>query len=180
MLEALLSDWSALHLVSKRPSYAAETVRALRYAFKRYLDLPATDLSRATVVKTLDALNRGGWRRKPPLTAKAAYGWAVKRGAVAANPFTNLPVAPTMKRERVLSDDELSAIWRTTDGAGPFNGIVRLLVLTGQRREEVAGMPWTELSDDLQNWTIPASRARTAQPIRHFVRASTGLVARRH
>src|SRR5664279_43027 len=55
-LEVLLSDWSALHLVSRRPSYAVETVRALRHAFKRLLDLPAADLSRAIVVKTLDGL----------------------------------------------------------------------------------------------------------------------------
>jgi integrase len=90
----------------------------------------------------------------------AAYGWAVKRGAIEGNPFLNLPVAPTLKRERVLTDDEIAGIWRATDGAGPFNGIVRLLLLTGQRREEVAGMTWAELSDDLSTWTIPASRAK--------------------
>lgn len=111
---------------------------------------------------------------------KAAYGWAVKRGAVAANPFTNLPVAPATKRERVLRDDEFSAIWRATDGAGPFNGIVRLLVLTGQRREETAGMAWTELSDDLQTWTIPASRTKNgrahivplSEPAREILRSA--------
>jgi integrase len=47
-----------------------------------------------------------------------------------------------------------------TDGPGPFNGIVRLLILTGQRREEVAGMTWAELSGDFSTWTIPASRAK--------------------
>jgi integrase len=93
---------------------------------------------------------------------KAAYGWAVKRGAVSVNPFLNLPVAPTRRRERVLFDDELAALWRATDGAGPFNGIMRLLLLTGQRREEVAGMTWTELSNDLSTWTIPANRAKNA------------------
>ena len=34
---------------------------------------------------------------------KAAYGWAVKRGALTVNPFTNLPVAPTIRRNRVLA-----------------------------------------------------------------------------
>jgi hypothetical protein len=91
---------------------------------------------------------------------KAAYGWAVKRGALSVNPFVNLPVAPTVKRDRVLSDDELAAIWRATDGIGPFSGIVRLLILTGQRREEVAGMTWAELSGDFSTWIIPASRAK--------------------
>jgi integrase len=91
---------------------------------------------------------------------KAAYSWAVKRGTLSTNPFVNLPVTPTERRERVLTDDELAAIWLATDDAGPFNGIVRLLLLTGQRRAEVAGMTWAELSDDLAMWTIPANRAK--------------------
>ncbi len=60
----------------------------------------------------------------------------------------------------MLSDDELASVWRATDGPGPFNGIVRMLILTGQRREEVADMTWSELSNDLSTWTIPASRAK--------------------
>jgi integrase len=162
-LAALMSDWQALHLASKRPAYAQEAVRALRNAFQRYLDLPAADLSRAAVVKTLDTMARNGSAAMAARTAaygKAAYGWAVKRGAISTNPFVNLPVAPTVKRERTLSDDELVAIWRATDGLGPFNGIVRLLILTGQRREEVAGIKWAELSSDFSAWTIPASRAK--------------------
>ena len=117
---------------------AAPRVVKLRNAFPRYLDLPAVDLDRTTVVKTLDAMARKGSVAMAARTAaygKAAYGWAVKRGALFANPFLNLPVAPAPRRERTLADDELAAIWRATDGSGPFNGIVRLLVLTGQRRE---------------------------------------------
>jgi integrase len=162
-LAALLSDWQALHLAGKRPSYAAETVRALRNAFSRYLDLPAAELDRATAVKTLDAMARKGSVAMAARTAaygKAAYGWGVKRGALSVNPFSNLPVTPIVKRERVLSDDELAAIWGATASTGPFNGIVRLLILTGQRREEVAGMTWAELSGDFSAWTIPASRAK--------------------
>jgi integrase len=168
-LRALLSDWQALRLASMRPRYAAEAVRALRKAFSHYLDLPA-DLDRATVVKTLDAMARQGSPAMAAQTAaygKAAYGWAVKRGALAVNPFVNLPVAPTVKRDRVLSDDELADIWRATNGPGPFSGIVRLLILTGQRRTEVAGMTWAELSDDLSTWVIPGGRAKNG--ITHIV-----------
>jgi integrase len=162
-LSALLMDWQALHLATRRPSYASEAVRAVRNAFACYLDLPAAGLSRAAVVKMLDAMARKGSASMAARTAaygKAAYGWGVKRGALSVNPFLNLPVTPTERRERVLSDDELSAIWRATDGPGPFNGIVRFLILTGQRREEVAGMTWAELSGDFSTWTIPASRAK--------------------
>jgi integrase len=173
-LSALLSDWQALHLASRRPSYAMEAVRAVRNAFPRYLDLPAADMSRTMIVKTLDAMSRKGSASMAARTAaygKAAYGWGVKRGALSVNPFLNLPVAPTPRRERVLSDDELAAIWRATDDAGPFNGIVRLLILTGQRREEAAGMTWAELSGEFSTWTIPASRAKNGAT--HIVPLST-------
>jgi integrase len=162
-VSALLLDWQSLHLATKRPRYATEAVRALRNAFARYLDFPAADLGRAIVVKTLDTLALKGSTAMAARTAaygKAAYGWAVKRGALSVNPFINLPVAPTTRRERVLSDYELAALWRATDESRAFNNIIRFLILTGQRREEVAGIVWAELSGDLSTWTIPASRAK--------------------
>jgi integrase len=60
----------------------------------------------------------------------------------------------------VLTDAELAAIWKAADGPGSYDSIVRLLILTGQRREEVAGMTWDEVADDLSAWTISANRAK--------------------
>ena len=79
---------------------------------------------------------------------RAAFAWAVKRGAVHTNPFAALPVDKSIaKRERVLSDAEIAEIWRAADEAAlPYGTIIRLLMLTGQRRGEVAGMTWGELS----------------------------------
>jgi integrase len=163
-LDRMLSDWQALHLATKRQRYSTEAVRALRHAFGGYLNLPANDLERGAVRKVLDKMVQGDKRAMAARTAaygKAAYGWAIKRGTLAENPFASLPVAATERRERVLTDnDELAAIWRSTGSPGPFNGIVRMLILTGQRREEVAGMTWAELSDDGTTWTIPAARAK--------------------
>ena len=69
-------------------------------------------------------------------------------------------MTPVAKRERVLTDAELAAVWKATDGPGPFNAIVRMLMLTGQRREEVTAMTWEEIASDLSTWTVPASRAK--------------------
>ena len=99
----------------------------------------------------------------------------MKRGSISENPFANLPVARVDKRERVLADAELAAVWKATDGPGPFNAIVRTLILTGQRREEVAGMTWAELDDDLSTWTIPASRAKNG--VSHVVPLSVPVQA---
>jgi integrase len=74
-------------------------------------------------------------------------------------------MATPSKRDRVLSDDELASVWRAAGAtSAPFGQIIRLLLLTGQRREEVSGIAWSELSDDLTKWTIPASRTKNGVP----------------
>ena len=176
-LRVLIEDWKRIHLAVRRPRYAAEAVRALHYAFADYLDDPAEDLDRAAVVRTLDALTRrrkrwdgegAGKGRGAAITGRtaaygrAAFAWAIKRGSVGANPFAALPIVKgAAKRERVLSDLETAEIWRAAREASvPFGPIIRLLILTGQRRGEVAGMAWSELSEDLTIWSLPAERTK--------------------
>jgi integrase len=180
-LRLLIEDWNRHHLAGRRPRYAAEAVRALHYAFADALDSAAEDLDRAAVVRALDALTRRRARKNASATGKpkgaamtgrtaaygrAAFSWAVKRGVVSANPFADLPVAKGIaKRERVLSDDEIGEIWRAAGKvAAPYGTIVRLLILTGQRRGEVAGMSWGELADDLATWTMPGERTKNGTP----------------
>ena len=62
-LRVLIEDWNRLHLAGRRPSYAAEAVRALHYAFADHLDDAAEDLDRAAVVRALDGLTRRGKRK---------------------------------------------------------------------------------------------------------------------
>jgi integrase len=62
-------------------------------------------------------------------------------------------------RSRILSDDELRSIWRATKGAGPFDGLVRFLLLTGARRSEAAGLTWSEI--DGADWCLPRDRNKT-------------------
>jgi integrase len=176
-LRVLIEDWNRAHLIGRRPTYAAEAVRALHYAFADHLDDAAEDLDRAAVVRALDALIRrrkrkdggGGHKSKGAAMTgrtaaygRAAFAWAVKRGALSVNPFADLPIAKSIaKRERVLSDAEIAEIWRAVgDATSPYGTIIRLLLLTGQRRGEVAGMTWSEVSEDLTTWTLPAERTK--------------------
>jgi integrase len=173
-LDVLLDQWSALHLAGKRQSYADEAVRALKVAFAKQLPLPAADLDRPTVVRAVDALSLAGKNAMAKSTVRygsACFAWAVKRGVLASNPFTAIPTAATTKRERVLTDVELRAIWQATAKPGSFNSIVRTLMLTGQRREEVAAMTWSELSEDLATWSLPAARAKNG--VAHQIPLST-------
>jgi integrase len=76
----------------------------------------------------------------------------------------------------VLSADEIKAFWKAIERLGwPFYPIYRLLLLTGQRREEVAGMRWVELDLDKAIWIMPAERAKNK--LAHTVDLSPQVVA---
>ena len=85
---------------------------------------------------------------------KKLMGWAVARGLLEGNPATGVQ-APGKEtaRDRVLTDTELKAVWQACAGLGyPFGPLFRLLVLTGQRRDEVARMAWPDIEDG--TWTL--------------------------
>jgi integrase len=162
-LEALVGQWETLNLADRRERYATEAVRALRHAFASQLRRPAAELNKSAVVRVLDSLANDGKTAMASRTAaygRACYQWAVKRGSLSTNPFHALPLAAVTKRERVLTEEELRAVWEATERPGAFNAIVRILILTGQRREEVAGMTWSDVAGDLSTWIIPGARAK--------------------
>jgi integrase len=162
-LASLIDQWSDRHLVHRRPRYAAEAVRALRHAFGRHLASPATALTPKAARAILNAIADNGRRSIARLTGaygRACFAWALQADLVAENPFTGIRLEAAPSRERVLPDRELIAIWEATAAGGPYDGIVRLLMLTGQRREEVAGMLWSELDRELTGWTIPEARSK--------------------
>jgi integrase len=169
-LGVLIDQWEQRHLAGRRPGYAAEATRALRFAFRMHLTSPACALTSKVVKVTLYGIADNGKKATARLTGaygRAAYGWAIGRDLIAENPFAVVSVGAVASRDRVLSDEELRAVWRAAGGPGAYDGIVRLLILTGQRREEVAAMTWDEVAPDLSIWTIPASRAKNG--VAHIV-----------
>jgi len=79
-------------------------------------------------------------------------------------------------RDRMLDDDELARIIRAArEIDSPYGGIVELLALTGQRREEVAQLTWDELDLTSQAWTLPGSRTKNGKA--HIVHLSKGAIA---
>ena len=92
---------------------------------------------------------------------KTFFKWAKGRGIIDLDPSADVVKGgATQARERVLSKEELVAIWQATGEPQSYHRIVRLLVLTGQRREEVGGMEWRELDLDAAIWNLPAARAK--------------------
>jgi integrase len=131
------------------------------------------DISKRDVLNLLDAIvDRGS-----PVTANRVFatlrkffGWLIERDVVEDSPCAGVkkPTAET-SRERILTDDELRVFWKATEPFGyPFGPMWRLLLLTGQRRNEIAGMRRSELNltGDLA-WIIP--RDRTKNALEHLV-----------
>ncbi len=94
------------------------------------------------------------------------------------------PIVPGMarvkpsdiRRDRVLTDLEIRFVWTALDGLkSPYRELVRVLLLTAQRREEVAGMLRDEVDLDKATWTIPANRYKTK--VAHTVPLSPAAVA---
>jgi integrase len=95
------------------------------------------------------------------------FNWAVDRGLLAASPVAGMrrPEPGYVARERVLSMDKLKAIWAAADKMGyPFGPMVKLLILTAQRRAEIANLERGWLLADQQAFEVPASHYKTDRP----------------
>jgi integrase len=168
-LDALVEEWDVLHLTQRRESYRLEAIRAIRHACPDLLKRPAARITRADAVNALDSLVKAGRAARAGRTlayARAAFHWAQMRGKVPHNPFQGLPIPTrTVARERVLSDSEVAEVWAAADTLSyPFGPFYKIAILTLQRREEVAGMRWSEIAADLSLWTLPGSRMKNGKP----------------
>src|SRR5437764_1383045 len=127
------------------------------------------DISKKDVTDAIDAIVKRGTPSAANhafAAARGLFNWAVERGSIDRSPCEKLglPTKAT-SRDRVLSEPEVVAVWNGADAIGfPFGRIVQLLLLTGQRRDEVAGLPWSELDLDQGLWSLPAERTKPGRP----------------
>ena len=165
-LAAVVEEFLAAKDGTVRPRTLAEAQRYLTGPhFKPLHNMPVDQVARRDVAARLLVIAR----ERGAVTAARArsclsdlYSWAMGQGLVEANPVvgTNRPkTAPP--RDRVLDDHELAAVWHAA-GDDDFGRIVKLLILTGQRRSEVGGMTWSEI-DTEGTWAIPASRTKNGR-----------------
>jgi len=99
--------------------------------------------------------------------ARKLFAWAIVQDVygLESSPcdriFAKDLIGQAAPRDRVLADNELAAIWHATDTLGvPFGPFVRMLMITGQRRSEVAQATWGEIDLDNALWTIPPERMK--------------------
>jgi integrase len=93
----------------------------------------------------------------------AFFVWAMRMGLIEHNPVDGV-IRPedAESGSHVLTDDELGRVWRACKD-DDFGRVVRLLILTGCRRQEIGGMRWPELDADNGTWTLPAERSKNGR-----------------
>jgi integrase len=165
----VLDDFVARHVLNKdRPLRSGkEYVGAFERLVKPKIGkIGIYDLRRSHIAAMLDAIEAPTMADRTLAYVRKALNWYAARDEAFHFPMVR-GMARTRPQERarhrILNDDEIRAIWPALDKAGTFGAIVKTLLLTGQRRDEVAQMRRHEIGDD-GLWTIPAERYKTKRP----------------
>jgi integrase len=160
----------AEHLEAKKPDVRPRThVELTRYLTRGYFK-PLHGMPVDTITKKdIAGLIAGIIRESGSITAARAraaingfFVWALRMGYLETNPCVAVIQPQDSKgRSRVLTDAELAAVWRACgDDRDDYSRIVRLLILTAARRQEIGGVGWSELDAERGTWTLPPERAK--------------------
>ena len=178
-VDELLEAFIAQHVSQNRS--AAEISRLLRREVgKAWGHKSIHEISKRDVVELISAIEQRGTpvaANKTLKTIKTFLRWCVGRAVVDLSPADGVPLpAKEVARDRVLTDPELTQIiLAARTMGGPYGGIVELLTLTGQRREEAARSTWDEFDLGQRIWTLPKARTKNAK--QHTVHLSAQAIA---
>lgn len=177
VLDQYESDMTRRGVVNVKMTMSALR-RGLAPLFKQEVDT----ITRAQIVEQIDALEAG---EKPGAAtalrthSRTLLEWCVNRGLVPFNPMAGLRRQRATRAERLeaeekgkaLGDAEIARVWATAGRMGPFGGLVRLGILSGMRRSELAGLRWQDVTED----RIVLHAAGTKTGVRHEVPLTTAM-----
>jgi len=125
-------------------------------------DISKSDIT--TLIDNKERLTKSG-ARQVFNAMRPFFKWMRAREIIPFDPMEGLSAPdPQEARDRVLSLDELVMVWEATDHIPlPWGAFYKLLMLTLQRRDEVAGMQWCELNHRTKEWIIPGSRTKNGR-----------------
>ncbi len=163
---AFLPKFLARQRARLKPRSMVEVDRFLTNYAKPLHGLPVTSIDRRL---TAVHLTRIGDKHGPGAANRfraalsTFFTWLGKEGLIEANPVLNTNKAPEAgERNRVLSDAEIKAIWKVA-GDDQYGAIIKLLVLTGCRRDEIGGLCWSEVDFDSAVIALPPARTKNGQ-----------------
>ena len=162
----MVERYLALHEKNTRYWHMARA-RLRSNDVKAIQDRPIALITRAQIAAVIDKA-----QARSKASARLLFGdmrpifaWALNRAAIESNPMGGMRgPAPSQPRDRFLSDEEIKAFWQAVnEQSWPFKNVYKLLLLTGQRRGEVAGMRWRELDLNDATWTIAKERCKNGK-----------------
>ena len=146
-----------------------EAERILKRLKPHFAGKTMGEIVRTDVVELLDTYaSRPGSKKIAHSVLRLMFNWAADRGDLEKSPIANMKAPKALaSRRRVLTPEELVSLWPATAGLHElWSAMIRLLILTLQRREEVAALDWSEIDLDQRIWQLPPERAKNDQPHR--------------
>jgi integrase len=166
-LAVVAENW--LERVGKGQRMIAEKERRIRkYLLPALGDHVLTEIKKSHVSALLDKIeSKSGGRMADMVKVDllAIAKWHTERADDYVVPFAGMAKRDKAKaRERVLTNDELRAVWNAAETAGRFGAVVKLLLFTAQRREKVLTMKWSDVDLASGRWTIPKEPREKGNP----------------
>jgi integrase len=165
--EVVVETFLAEHARRKKSGHQTEAIFN-SYITPNWSGRLLSEITRADVTALLDKLARtkSVYVANRALAAvRKLMNWAAVRGMIPASPVIVGMARPgEIKRDRVLTFDEIRVVWEASDALGhPFRPIIRLLLVTGQRRSEVAAMRGSAIDPDARLWGLAAEDTKAAR-----------------
>jgi len=163
-VEHVIADYIGRHVRQQRT--ARETERILKREVEAaWKGRRIQDIAKRDVISLIDAIEQRGapiMARRTFAIVRAMFGWCVDKDILSASPCTGLkPPGQPRFRDRVLTDVELTRVWRAADIIGsPYGPEIKLLILTGCRRAEIAELRWSEVDVEGRMIRLPRERCK--------------------
>ncbi len=158
--KAVAENWMQRHVKAKKLRSEYEIARILnKHVYPVLQDRDFETIKRSDVTRLLDMIEDGSGPRQADTvlaTLRSIMHWHAARADDYAPPIVrgmSRYDPHAKKRTRILDDDEIRDLWTAADKGGPFGAFLKLLLLTGQRRQKVAAMRWQDLTLD-GTWDI--------------------------
>ena len=157
--------WFRRHVVAKKLHTAAEIERTLRNHLSVWDDRPFESITRRDVANLLDKIEDTAGPAaadKTLATVSRICGWHQTRHDHYTSPVVRgMKRGQSKARDRILTDDEIRKLWAVTGElpdadlpySHPYYSMIRMLLVTAQRREKVMTMHWSAIADGV--WTVP-------------------------
>ena len=159
------------YLAHKQPGLKPQAYTKITHHLRKHAKplhaLPLAKIDRRTIAQVLAGVERAAGpiaRNRARASLSAFFAWLIREGLLDVNPVAGTGKANEgPSRDRVLNAAELAEVWRASTGT--FGDIIRLLLLTGQRRNEIGFLRWSEI--DFGRGMIVFPPERTKNKLKH-------------